>query len=665
MQTTIDEKKLNYTVKQLYENQYNCFLVDNNNTKHNIIIEKQGNYGVVNITQFCYATKTDMHSWKRNSSTIKLVKTIANKTNKTEDDLIKIFKQQKNQNAYTHIDLRLLFHFAKWCDNKIKYSFSCYNQITKWLIELELSHIEQESREYELESKNMKLETKKKEKDTKTKSIKIKLINSLDTEKQKLNNLINNEDEEKDEEKDEEYEEYEIKDELSTLEKQKINNLIYDEEEYEIKDEDSYKIKNENIKTELQNEKNIILGITNYINELDEKSQKLFHHIMKCYNGRFYRHKRDLVKNEIHNFEKGSCVYILQNYNIKNHLKIGYSSDITNRFVYYLTSSPIFSQTMVYICYTKHALEIERIIKLIYRNQRHKSSEWIENITKEDLIKEIQNLIKTLKINEHEYKEILNIEEKYNKIMNNELSQTEIDIINNPTINNNILKCIRKHMNEEGKHLCTVCNKYKDRSEYMFSSKYSNGSSNQCKDCIKNKSEIRKLNKEKNNEDNIILIEEDELKINQVIDNNQVSENRDIQVTNEDNNQLSENEDIQVKKLENINKTESFCSTCNLMLSKENFPKRLNRTNGGVDYSCKKCSHKKRSPGIYTFKCMGCIKNYPSKDNMTRHIKSSHKHIESPDTYFLYKCSYCNDEFNTKEEILKHIEIKHKENSQT
>lgn len=196
------------------------------------------------------------------------------------------------------------------------------------------------------------------------------------------------------------------------------------------------------------------------------------------------KHEKLKNRKESYKFEKGPCVYIAKNnINDNNIYKIGYTNNPTDRNMSLLTANV----KIIYICYTLEAKKIESYIKDYYRDniEFNNNTEWIYNITKDEIIKEIREYCDKLKYN---YNEITDIEKRYGYLINK----------TNKTNNDNILTNTKKC-----KGPCDLVKNINEFGKYSFSA---DGLYYYCKECrsiLETKYKENKQNKEeKENKEN-------------------------------------------------------------------------------------------------------------------------------------------------------------------
>jgi len=141
-------------------------------------------------------------------------------------------------------------------------------------------------------------------------------------------------------------------------------------------------------------------------------------------------HKRILYKRRVHKLRKGKCFYILKNKDVLNKTKIGKTINLNSRRSGYQT---YFDPDFLYICFSEHYNLIESCVKVKYfKSIAECGEEWIIDVSDNEVIEFVENIIKTLDISCEVYRCLEDIIVDENPVIE-ETSSTEIEIQSNKT----------------------------------------------------------------------------------------------------------------------------------------------------------------------------------------------------------------------------------------
>ena len=124
-------------------------------------------------------------------------------------------------------------------------------------------------------------------------------------------------------------------------------------------------------------------------------------HLSNKYDKLYQNHQSFLRRKELYKLNKGDCVYLVNMLGAKDNsdilnIKVGFTSNITNRIAGFRTSSPFCK--VLYLVYTPHALSIENNMKLRYEKELEPNNrEFITGVLLEELIKYIHIFAENLR----------------------------------------------------------------------------------------------------------------------------------------------------------------------------------------------------------------------------------------------------------------------------
>lgn len=170
---------------------------------------------------------------------------------------------------------------------------------------------------------------------------------------------------------------------------------------------DKLQIGNEKTSDELKNEyeKKCDELIKEYEKELEKKTKIILKQneetllLTQNYEKAKKNHREFLHRKEIYKLRKSACIYliIMQDEDMNQRIKIGFTKDITDRVTVYRTSNPFCK--LLFVMYTEDCILLETSIKRKYEKERFpKNSEFICNVCVETLIKEIKNFAELINI---------------------------------------------------------------------------------------------------------------------------------------------------------------------------------------------------------------------------------------------------------------------------
>jgi len=311
-------------------------------------------------------------------------------------------------------------------------------------------------------------------------------------------------------------------------------------------------------------------------------------------------HNRILYKRRIHKLRKGKCFYIVKNKDVTYKTKFGKTLNLNSRKSGYQT---YFDPDFIYICFTEHYSLIEKCVKTKYSKYiATYGEEWIIDISENEVIEFVENLIKMLEIDCEIYRcleDIIVDEEKDQQNIKDDEEIEEIEIIEKDDSSDEMIeddidsaefiytKEVKVKKEKEKKvedndtnneKRCNKCKIMKKMSLYNKDNTKKDGKHTICRDCEKENKKIRKENKK-----------------------------------------------AQMLK-DNI--TEKKCKTCNKVQNVSEYTQHLSNADGYCP-NCKSCSRNMdnerrrldKENKVY-YECNRCNSKYTRKDTLARHSKS-------------------------------------------
>jgi hypothetical protein len=311
-------------------------------------------------------------------------------------------------------------------------------------------------------------------------------------------------------------------------------------------------------------------------------------------------HNRILYKRRVHKLRKGKCFYIVKNKDVTYKTKGGKTLNLNSRKSGYQT---YFDPDFLYICFTEHYSLIEKCVKTKYSKYiATYGEEWIIDISENEVIEFVENLIKMLEIDCEIYRclediivdeekdqqnikhdeEIEEIEEDIEEESSDEMIEDDIDsaefIYTKEIKKEKIKKEKVEDIDIDDEKRCNKCKIMKKMSFYNKDNTKKDGKHTICRDCEK--------------------------------------ENKKI---------LKENKKAQMLK-DNI--TEKKCKTCNKVQDVSEYTQHLSNADGYCP-NCKSCSRNMdnerrrldKENKVY-YECNRCNTKYSRKDTLARHKKS-------------------------------------------
>jgi len=184
------------------------------------------------------------------------------------------------------------------------------------------------------------------------------------------------------------------------------------------------------------------------------------------------RHQTLLKKRTQHKFKKGPCFYIMGNRSHDSFTKPGYTGNLSERSVYYLTASPCTFKIM-YACFTPYAKNLEETVQNTFVTNRQENREGIYNVPVFELIQFVRSY---LALTKYEHEEIDDYDQTFDYLMNRgdgtfaemqhcEKLQKTIQNLTQPT------------------KQCPRCKKIKDKTDFGKDLRRPDGLSCYCKPC--------------------------------------------------------------------------------------------------------------------------------------------------------------------------------------
>ena len=244
-------------------------------------------------------------------------------------------------------------------------------------------------------------------------------------------------------------------------------NVEIEKEKTDIEIDEKYKDIIKEHEEKLENAKNLIQKYDNSNKELSKKYNKI--HL----NHQYYLRRKELYK-----LKKGNCVYLIDmklSYEDDeiNRIKVGISSDITNRVSGFRTSNPFCKVLMV--LYTYNCEVIEKCMKNYYQKFLvPNNSEFITGVDIEELKKK---LIDTANFIERECEYTIESDEEIEKFNKHIIKEDEVDETNEDEIVDGNKRCGGMcHDTDESRIL--------PLSEYFKNKSNVDGYSRLCKNCF-------------------------------------------------------------------------------------------------------------------------------------------------------------------------------------
>jgi len=353
-----------------------------------------------------------------------------------------------------------------------------------------------------------------------------------------------------------------------------------------------YYIKLEHVLNQTITEENAILR--NQIQNKDNVIIKTKEEFLKLQEA----HNRILYKRRVHKLRKGKCFYIVKNKDVTYKTKFGKTLNLNGRKSGYQT---YFDPDFLYICFTEHYILIEKCVKTKYSKYiATYGEEWIIDISENEVIEFVENLIKMLEIDceiyrclediivdeEKDQQKIKDDEEEIEEIdedeSSDEMIEDDIDsaeFIYTKEVKKEKVKKEKVEIIDTGdEKSCNKCKIMKKMSFFNKDSTKNDGKHTICRDCEKENKKIRKENKK-----------------------------------------------VQMQR-DNI--TEKKCKTCNIVQPTSEYTQHLSNADGYCP-NCKSCSRNMdnerrrldKENKVY-YECNRCNSKYTRKDTLARHSKS-------------------------------------------
>ena len=219
-----------------------------------------------------------------------------------------------------------------------------------------------------------------------------------------------------------------------------------------------------------------LVNAENVIENYDNRNKELF----SKYNKIYFNHQHYLRRKELYKLKKGHCVYLIdmkiafEDDKSITRIKVGHSSDITNRVSGFRTSNPFCKVLMV--LYTYHSDVLEKYMKIRYENfLKPNNSEFITGVEIDELKETMVNFANLLNC---EYT-IENDEEidKFNRhiIKENDDEKQQQETGENEFIDNK-KRCGGLHHETEESRLLPITEYFKNKSNV-------GGYARLCKNC--------------------------------------------------------------------------------------------------------------------------------------------------------------------------------------
>jgi hypothetical protein len=205
---------------------------------------------------------------------------------------------------------------------------------------------------------------------------------------------------------------------------------------------------------------------------LEEKDQVLEAHQIQ-YKQLENRHQQVLQKRVRHTYKKGACFYLMGNTYDESFSKPGFTNNLSERQVYYLTASPS-TFKILYACYSSHAKLVEDFIKAKYADNREINREGLYNVSGTDVVASVREFLGQL--GTENYEEIGDYAEQFGHLMNrvDETFEASRDNLRIKKTLDNIVQATKE---------CARCKEVLDKDNFGVDSRRADGKSCYCKVC--------------------------------------------------------------------------------------------------------------------------------------------------------------------------------------
>jgi hypothetical protein len=208
------------------------------------------------------------------------------------------------------------------------------------------------------------------------------------------------------------------------------------------------------------------------VEEVKEKDQALEAHQIQ-YKQLENRHQQVLQKRVRHTYKKGACFYLMGNAYDESFSKPGFTNNLSERQVYYLTASPC-TFKIIYACYSPHAKLVEDFIKAKYAEDREINREGLYNVSGTDVVASVREFLGQLGTGN--YEEIGDYAEQFGHLMNrvDETFEASRDNLRIKKTLDNIVQATKE---------CARCKEVLDKDNFGVDSRRADGKSCYCKIC--------------------------------------------------------------------------------------------------------------------------------------------------------------------------------------
>jgi hypothetical protein len=205
---------------------------------------------------------------------------------------------------------------------------------------------------------------------------------------------------------------------------------------------------------------------------LEEKDQALEAHQIQ-YKQLENRHQQVLQKRVRHTYKKGACFYLMGNAYDESFSKPGFTNNLSERQVYYLTASPC-TFKILYACYSPHAKLVEDFIKAKYADNREINREGLYKVSGTDVVASVREFLGQLGTGN--YEEIGDYAEQFGHLMNrvDETFESSRDNLRIKKTLDNIVQDTKE---------CARCKEVLDKDKFGVDSRRTDGKSCYCKVC--------------------------------------------------------------------------------------------------------------------------------------------------------------------------------------
>ena len=237
------------------------------------------------------------------------------------------------------------------------------------------------------------------------------------------------------------------------------------------KTNDEINDKYQEIIKELEETKEKLENAEELLVKYDRNNKELF----KKYNKIHINHQFYLRRKELYKLKRGNSVYLLdmklsyENEDIKR-IKVGHSSDVTQRVSGFRTSNPFCK--VLFVMYTYNSEVVEKAMKTKYeRFLEPNNSEFISNISFEELKESLLSIANMLSC---DY--TIEADEELEKFNNHIIHEDEVEEINDEKIVDGMKRCGGLHHDTEESRILSLDKFFKNKSN-------KDGYARLCKEC--------------------------------------------------------------------------------------------------------------------------------------------------------------------------------------